>query len=235
MTRILRVVNSALFGMPRKIDSIERAVVYLGLRGIKILAIAAGVGQLFRTGQTVESCTPRSIWVHSIAVAVTARELAREAVAAIAEDLFVAGLIHDLGLLLALQQFPAQLQTVCQQARLPGAEFCQLEREIIGTDHQWLGEGVTARWRFPRACQIAARFHHTPITAAPQDRTMVTLIHVADTICCKANHGFNLTALNQSLSLDTATLAQAGLDSATIERVSQRLPDMISAAADLIA
>jgi HD-like signal output (HDOD) protein len=234
MTRILTVVNSSLFGLRGKMDSIERAVVHVGLRGVKQLAVAAGLGQVFR-GRGVEDCTPKRIWLHSIAVAVAARQLAQEVSLPGAEEIFIAGLVHDLGLLVAIQVFPRQLQLVCQQAKSSNIEFCELERQCMGTDHQLLGEALASRWKFPQICRVAASSHHAPMSAMFADRQPVAVMHVADTMCCQSqsDYGFNLTARNQPVDFSIA--AGAGIDQAAIDRVSQKLPQLISDASSLVA
>ena len=231
MTRILTVVNSSLFGLRGKVDSIERAVVHLGLRGVKQLAVAAGLGQVFR-GNGIGDCTPKRIWMHSIAVAVAARELAREMSIPAAEEIFIAGLVHDLGLLAAIQVFPHHLEVVCHQAKASSVDFCQLEQSMYGADHQLLGEALAARWKFPKICQLVACFHHSPASAMFAERQYVGIVHIADAICCKSDYGFNLTAKHQAV--DTTCLSDSRADQAMIDRVSQKLPQLIAAASSLV-
>src|SRR6476646_12157429 len=99
VTRILKVVNSAFYGLPGQIGSIERAIVLLGLNGVKNIAVAASLGQLFRGVKLCDKFTAKDLWRHCIAVAVTAREIAREMKVQIADEAFLAGMIHDIGLL----------------------------------------------------------------------------------------------------------------------------------------
>ena len=78
VARILKVVNSAFYGLPGQIASIDRAIVLLGLNAVKNIAVAASLGQLFQGTRLCTGYAPRDIWQHCIAVAVAARELARE-------------------------------------------------------------------------------------------------------------------------------------------------------------
>src|SRR6267378_7435755 len=78
VTRILKVVNSAFYGLPGQIGSVERAIVLLGLNAVKNIAVAASLGQLFRNGKLCEGIAARDLWTHCIAVGVTARELAKQ-------------------------------------------------------------------------------------------------------------------------------------------------------------
>src|SRR3981081_1453993 len=85
VTRILKVVNSAFYGLPGQIGSVERAIVLLGLNAVKNIAVAASLGQLFRGVKLCEGLTAKDLWQHCIAVAVTSREIARQLKVPLAE------------------------------------------------------------------------------------------------------------------------------------------------------
>src|SRR3954449_2025910 len=152
-TRILKVVNSAFYGLPGQIGSVERAIVLLGLNAIKNIAVATSLGQLFRSVKLCEGFTAKDLWTHCIAVGVTARELARQMKVPIADEAFLAGLIHDVGMLVSLQLWPEKLRAACEAAKAGDRDFCEVEREIVGLDHQQLGQGLAQMWKFPRSCQ----------------------------------------------------------------------------------
>ncbi len=232
VTRILKVVNSAFYGLPGQIASIDRAIVLLGLNAIKNIAVAASLGQLFRGVKLSGKFTARDLWSHCIAVAVTARELAREMKLPVAEEAFLAGMIHDIGLLVALQVWPEPLRQACEAAAV-GGDFCTLEREICGADHQQLGAAMTAHWKFPRVCQMVAANHHNPQTLASDQRLLPAVIYVADTMCCQKEIGFNLTALHQKL--DSTDLAPLPLDEGVFKRVNVGLAEKISAVSSMLA
>src|SRR5688500_16044840 len=199
VTRILKVVNSAFYGLPGQIASVERAIVLLGLNAIKNIAVAASLGQLFRGVKLCEGFTAKDLWTHCIAVGVTAREIARLMKLPLADEAFLAGMIHDIGLLVSLQTAPEKLVHVCERAKNSKVSFVDLEREIMGMDHQQLGAALCEHWKFPRSCQLVAGYHHRPPLLSNENRLLVTLVAVADTLCCSENKGFNLTALNQKL------------------------------------
>src|SRR4051812_18808323 len=135
VTRILKVVNSAFYGLPGQIGSVERAIVLLGLNAVKNIAVAASLGQLFRGAKLCDKFTARDLWRHCIAVGVAARDLAKQMKLPMADEAFLAGMIHDVGILISLQLHPEQLRTVCDRAASGGGDFCELEREVIGLDH----------------------------------------------------------------------------------------------------
>src|SRR5688572_14749668 len=232
VTRILKVVNSAFYGLPGQIGSIERAIVLLGLNAVKNIAVAASLGQLFRGAKLCEGFTPKDLWTHCIAVGVAARDLARQMKLPMADEAFLAGMIHDMGVLVALQVYPEEVRRVCEAAKGGQRSFCDLEREILGMDHQQLGMALAEQWKFPRSCQLVAGHHHRPSALADQHRMLVTLVYVADTICCKSKHGFNLTGLHQSI--DDAGLDDIHIDRSLIEQTRNRLDEIVGAASALV-
>jgi HD-like signal output (HDOD) protein len=228
VTRILKVVNSAFYGLPGQIASVERAIIVLGLNGVKNIAVAASLGQLFRGGMLCEGISAKDLWTHCVAVAVASRDLARNLKIGNPDEAFLAGLIHDVGILVSLQLSPEKLRQVCEQTRNGGGSFCELEQKLIGWDHQQLGMGLAEQWKFPRGCQLVAGFHHNPhLCPEPQDR-LVTIVHVADNLCCRTNHGCNLTAIQESLSDEMLTQMQ--MDPATVALTSNRLDELVGQA-----
>jgi HD-like signal output (HDOD) protein len=231
-TRILKVVNSAFYGLPGQIGSVERAIVLLGLNAIKNIAVAASLGQLFRGVKLCEGFTAKDLWTHCIAVGVTARELARQMKLPIADEAFLAGLIHDTGMLVGLQVWPDKLKEACELARTTERDFCEIEREVTGVDHQQLGQGLAELWKFPRSCQLVAGYHHKPTTLSDNNRMLVTLVYIADTMCCKQNRGFNLTALRQKY--EDAGIIDLQIDSRLIEQTAGKLDELVSSATSVL-
>src|SRR3954447_31582 len=227
-TRILKVVNSAFYGLPGQIGSVERAIVLLGLNAIKNIAVAASLGQLFRGVKLCEGFSAKDLWTHCIAVGVTARELARQMKVPIADEAFLAGLIHDTGLLVSLQTWPDKLREACEAARTSERDFCEIEREVTGVDHQQLGQGLAELWKFPRSCQLVAGYHHKPTALSDNNRMLVTLVYIADTMCCRQNRGFNLTALRQKY--EDGGVLDLKIDTMLIEQTAGKLDELVSSA-----
>jgi HD-like signal output (HDOD) protein len=234
VTRILKVVNSAFYGLPGQIASIERAIVLLGLNAVKNIAVAASLGQLFRGVQLCEGFTAKDLWQHCIAVAVTARELAKSLKVPVVDEAFLAGMIHDIGMLVELQTAPDALRQVCDKVRNGNAtDFCATEREVLGgVDHQMLGRALAAQWKFPNTCQLVAGYHHQPEGLSENNHILVWVVNAADVICAQGQKGFNLTALHQKL--DEKGLAYVKIDAALLERTRKNLDELVKTAAVLI-
>ena len=233
VTRIMKVVNSAFYGLPGQIGSIERAIVLLGLNAIKNIAVAASLGQLFKGAKLCDGFTAKDLWTHCIAVGVTARDLARQMKLPVADEAFLAGMIHDVGILISLQSFPEQLRKTCEVVKATERNFIEVEREFLnGMDHQALGACLAEQWRFPKNCQLVAGYHHQPAALGEQNKMLVMLVHVADTICCQSKHGFNLTAMHQSL--DELELREMHIDPALVQRTASNLDSLMSVASTLL-
>jgi len=116
--RILKVVNSAFYGLPGQIGSINRAIVLLGLNAVKNIAIAASLAKLFRGGQICPQFNARDLWQHSIAVATGTQLLSKEAGLGLPDEAFLAGLIHDMGIMVEMQARRAKLVEMFEAAGL---------------------------------------------------------------------------------------------------------------------
>jgi len=233
-TRVLKVVNSAFYGLPGQVSEIDRAIVLLGLSAVKNIAISASIARLFGTERISEHFTARDVWKHSVAVAVATREfcciIGRKP---FAEEAFLAGLIHDLGLLVERQAFPEQLAEAIQVATKTGRPFCDVETEVLGVDHQTLGAALAAKWKFPKGLQTVLGYHHKVGNLQEEHRVLPTLVYIADVMCCHERIGFHLTAEGQPL--EDTMLASVGLTEENFHAVREALPEQIEAAEAMLA
>jgi len=228
-TKILKVVNSAFYGLPGQVAEIDRAIVLLGLSAVKNIAISASISRLFTGEKFSDKYSARDIWRHCIAMAAATREFAvLIGKRAHAEEAFLAGLIADLGLLVERQAFPEQFKEVIRQASQSPAEksFCAIEQELIGADHQALGAALANRWKFPRGLQTVMAYHHKVDHLAEDHRLLPTLVYIADTLCSHERIGFHLMARDQTL--EDTHLESAGLSEADFNTVREQLPQLIA-------
>jgi len=227
-TKILKVVNSAFYGLPSQIASLDRAIIMLGLSAVKNVALAASLAQLFRGEPITEQFTPQDLWRHCISVGVCARRLAQKSGVAQADEYFVSGLVHDMGLLVVAQLFPERLREVTERCYETPQDFCAAEREILGADHQMFGAALAEKWRFPPVLRNAASYHHDPENLKPEFRKLTTCVFVADTICARLQHGYYLTSQVQEVTADQ--LALIGFNPAGMGELCEELPELIEEA-----
>jgi len=232
-TKILKVVNSAFYGLPAQIASLNRAIIMLGLSAVKNIALAASLARLFKADAISSHFAASDLWRHCIAVGVCARDLAAAANNAQVDEYFVAGLVHDMGLLIEGQLFLDKFRAVAEACYGQPQNFCAAEIATLGADHQCFGVALATRWKFPPALRYAVAYHHEPGALQLEFRRIATMIYVADTICGKMQHGFYLTTQGQQITDEM--LALIDLDQAGMGAVCEQLPERIQEAERILA
>lgn len=223
--KILKVVNSAFYGLPSQIGSLDRAIVMLGLSAVKNVALAASLARLFRPGNLSDRFAVRDLWTHCIGVGVCSRLLAEQSFGQ-AEEAFVAGLVHDVGLLVEYQLFPDKLREITDECEANPQDFCALERSRIGADHTAFGMAVAAKWKFPQSLKNCIAHHHDTTDLKPEYLRLTTAVMVADTICCQNQIGFYLTGQTQEVTEDMLEII--GITPDRVNSVLELLPDRIA-------
>ncbi|MCG3128613.1 MAG: hypothetical protein CHACPFDD_03502 [Phycisphaerae bacterium] len=229
--KILKVVNSAFYGLPSQISSLDRAIVMLGLSAVKNIALAASLSRMFTPQPISEHFAPKDLWTHSISVGVCAKLLAKAGGRDFAEEAFVAGLVHDMGLLVEHQLFPDKLRTIAVRCHSEPLNFCQVEAEVIGADHPTFGAALAAKWKFPPGLRSAIGYHHDPSHLKPELRKLTTYVNIADVLCCQARYGFWLTAQTQAVTEEM--LESIGLTPATLADLTAKLPELVAEASSV--
>ncbi len=228
--KILKVVNSAFYGLPGQIASVDRAIVLLGLRAVKNIAIATSVTRLFKGVRPVTGFDPKALWQHSMAVGVASRLIYQRVEKHLSEEAFLAGLIHDLGIIVAFQAFADRFGDLMSRVRDEGMTWCQAETDIFGVDHQVLGMGLATKWKFPMGLRAAIGYHHFPDRVTEEHRKMVSAVRLADMIACVDKKGFGLTVSEEEAILTPELMEVVGLSEDALANVRADLDDaMISA------
>lgn len=190
--RILKVVNSAFYGLPGQIGSINRAIVLLGLNAVKNIAIAASLAKLFRGGKICPAFNARDLWTHSIAVATGTRLLATRIDLGLPDEAFLAGLIHDIGVMVEVQARRTQFVDTMEKLEADKElTMRQAEADIIGANHEQFGAGLCQMWKFPASFVYVTGYHHDPMILADDHRTLACLVHLADVMAARKEMGFS--------------------------------------------
>ncbi len=158
--KVLSMINSAYYGLSRKINNIKEAVAYLGTNAVSQLVLALGVLKTFG-GKGSKNFDRKQFWIHSIAVAVIARVIAKEEKRhKHPEDVFTAGLLHDIGKV-AMDNFATDtFELVLSQLEKEESPFFRVEQKILGVDHTRIGEWVARSWELPLLTVVSIRHHH---------------------------------------------------------------------------
>ena len=203
-SRILKVVNSSFYGLPGQIGSINRAIVMLGLNAVKNIAIAASLAKLFRGGELTPRLGARDLWNHSVAMAATCKYLADTVKLGLSDEAFLAGLIHDIGVMVEMQFDRNKLLEVLRKVGadskgIPANDMLAAEQEVFGANHQDFGAGLCEKWKFPKTFGFVTGYHHRPLELAAEHRTIVSLIYVADRLAADSGQGFRQDLVNTTI------------------------------------
>jgi putative nucleotidyltransferase with HDIG domain len=217
---LLKLANSAYYGYARRIETLPEAIVLLGFSTIKSLAITATTMNLLFQSQDELSDVRHEIWSHSLGVGVASRALARKRGNIHPEKAFVAGLLHDLGMIILSVYRKDEFLRVLAAAQDRGVTYEEAEQELLGFTHAELGAQVAEAWSFPATHCEAIRFHHEPSKATLQP-ALAQVAHVADWMVVDLGVG-RLVGVDQP-EPDAAALAEFRIPREDLPRVVESL------------
>ena len=234
-SRILKVVNSSFYGLPGQIGSINRAIVMLGLNAVKNIAIAASMSKLFKGGDLTPQFSAKHLWTHSVGVAAGAKLMADTLKIGLSDEAFLAGLMHDVGVMVEFQLDRNKLIEVMQKTMpdkdgVPGADMLEVETEVFGANHQDFGAALCERWKFPKALSFVTGYHHRPMELSSDARTLSCVVNIADRLASEVMSGYRLDL--PTLTYDPAVLDHLGLSSDKLVEVRAKVAEVIKVAPD---
>jgi putative nucleotidyltransferase with HDIG domain len=199
--RVLKIVNSAAFGLMNQVTSIDRAISYLGERIVVSVAIDDCAGKLFERELSGYEAGSGALWQHDLRTAIAAREVVKQSGAAInAELAFTAGLLHDLGKALISDYLQGSVPEAV--ALLNGAEeldYLSAEETLIGLDHTRIGYELANAWQLPPELSEVIRYHHEPAQAQAEYRPLVYAVHLGDNIAMLSGFGTGSDSMRYKL------------------------------------
>lgn len=226
---ILKLTNSAYFGLPSKVGSVRQAVVLLGWRRLRQLVIFSCVNALMDKSVPGYDLPPGELWRHSIAVSVAAEGLVKELNIMAHQEVFTAALLHDLGKLV-LGSFVKEEIGEIERIASQGVPFEAAERMILGTDHAEIGAQLLKNWSFPSEIVSAVRWHHTP-DSADKTNTLIDIVHVANVLCLMIGIGVGREGLQHEPS--PLVTKRLGLDITDLEKVASRTLQWVNEMSDV--
>lgn len=178
--RLLRLVNSAFYSFPSKVETITQALVVIGTRQLRELVLATSIVNLFQ-GIPKDLVSMESFWRHSIACGLTARMIAAYRHEANIERFLIAGMVHDIGRLIMYKKIGDLSRSALMRSRACGAPLFWAEKEVIGFDHCQMGRMLLQSWSLPQSLEEAAAFHHHPSLANCYP-VEAAVVHIADIV-----------------------------------------------------
>jgi HD-like signal output (HDOD) protein len=214
-TRILKMANSAYYGLSNKVSSIQQASVVLGYKTLAELVTMASTSKLMSKTLKGYGLEAGALWQHSLAVAFGARFIASKKNPALSDDAFAAGLIHDAGKLV-LDGYILERKQTFEEFMADGQEsFLTAEKEILGFDHAEIAFEICKAWNVPDDMTIGIRYHHHPSWS--EANTLSSILHVADGIAMMSGLGTGIDAL--SYAIDDGAMELLGLESPELSKI----------------
>jgi putative nucleotidyltransferase with HDIG domain len=181
-TKVLKMVNSPIYGFPGRISSVNQAVILLGLTVVKGLLLGVSVFDLMQK-------TMVGLWEHSLGSAIVCRLIAKRKGLKEPDEISIDGLLHDIGKILLVLQYPEEYEKAMNESDRSGLSIYDSEKNYFNTNHASVGAWMAQKWRFPPNLKEIIEYHHKPHFAkiAPMD---AAIVHFADILVRARGFGF---------------------------------------------
>ncbi len=186
-SKVLKLVNSAYYGLPRRIASVTEAITILGIQTIRTLVIGASVYKTLSSLKGRVAVSPKQIWQHAAACAESCKMLALNYGVSEAEHAFIAGLLHDIGKTILNYYWTENYSSVLEVADIKRCSVIQAERELLNLTHTEIGKIVAEKWRLPSLLVETIGYHHDPLYEC-RNSSLVQMVHLADVISIMAGY-----------------------------------------------
>ncbi len=215
---VLKIANSAFYGLQTKVTSIEQAVRMLGISEIASLCISCGTTQSLKPPQGVETVDLNRFWRHSVATGVIAKIVCAKLSVGRWDSLYLAGLIHDVGAIV-LDRFKHDVyKEILDLTAKENISVREAEEQVMGASHDTVGGWLMEKWKLPEVFVQVASYHHTVLPASDKYRIAVAIISLADIFARLTQHGFDGN-MNGVIVTETPAFA-------VLEKKNPKLKDM---------
>ena len=227
--RLLRVVNSPIYGFPSQIQTVSMAITVLGMRQLRDMVLATTVVDQFRS-LADEVVNMETYWCHSICTALGARAIGATMRASNTERFFVAGLLHDIGKLAMYVSYPDPSRQVIELSAESAIEKEYLEKSIFGFTHAEVGAELLRHWRLPESLIEPTQYHHHPMQAR-RFAVETAAVHIAD---CIANNIQSPVSADDDLPIQPVAWSILNLDPAILEGLHEEIYEQLDHSLNII-
>ena len=187
---VLKIANSAFYGLPSKVTTIEQAVRMLGTNEITSLCISCGASQTLKPPKGVQTMDMKMFWRHSVATGVIGKILCNKLNMGRWDSLYLAGLVHDVGKVV-LDRFTHDVyREIVELTYRESIPMLEAEARVMGASHDTVGGWLMEKWRLPQVFGEVARYHHTVLEAPKNSTVVVAIISLADQLARLKGFGF---------------------------------------------
>jgi len=228
---ILKLANSAYFGIPSKVGSLKQAVILLGLKRLMQLVVASCVSAVMDKSVAGYDLPAGDLWRHSVAVSIAAEALVKDKKRVGTEDVFTPALLHDVGKLVLGTFVNEELEAI-QSIAAKGVPFVVAENMILGTDHAEIGARILAHWNLPGEVINAVRWHHDPDSPDACDLQM-DVVYLANLLCQTSE--ISCEAGGHAIELSPTVIDRLGIQLDQFETISGKVARWVDELSDALA
>lgn len=208
-TKILSIANSPLYGLTRKVSTIDFAILIIGYQDIKNIVVALTMVDSFKN-KSDKYFDQNAFWMHSMLTGTACKRIAEDLGFRIGSEAFVAGLLHDLGIPVMHKFLKKEFEAVVNEFLESDDLLTEIETRHLGMDHQEIGNYLTNKWSLPEHLSNSILYHHTP-SVAPEKDVLTSIVHLVDYMTQKLEVGGYY--LDRGLEFDEGSLEVLGIGS----------------------
>ncbi len=230
-TNILKVVNSAYYGFPRKINTITQSILILGFDTIKNIILTTSIFDVFSDKEEKGRFDRERFWEHSIACGVATKIIAERMGFVMQEESFLSGLLHDIGKVVLDEFLPDDFNKILKKVEEENILIIDAERSVLGVTHAEIGSWIAEEWNIPHSFSHTIAYHHNPLLAK-EDTIIVSIVHVSDILCSAIGAG---SGGNQKVPrINTEAWLKLKLNMSAIESILKKFDEEMEKASVFI-
>lgn len=230
--RLLKRANSAFYGLRRKVHAIQEAIVCIGFNAVKELAMSQKVSEVFQGSSSYEGYSRPQLWEHSLAVALCTKLTYAREFRMQGEEIYVAGLLHDLGIIAEDQFLHDEFRSALVESSENKENLPQAENNHMHFNHADVGRMIANNWGFPHELARAIGSHHQPENAVGESKRMILTLYVSDYIVQRNEIGYCDAPHNRDEALYYNCLKELGIKrmamNLIVEDVQKEIADLKS-------
>lgn len=219
--RLLKIVNSAFYGLESEVETISHALGIIGTEQLTQLVLATSVTKQF-SGIPENLVSMDLFWRHSIACGVATKIIADWVGERNLENYYLAGMLHDIGSLVIYKKFPKEAEKIISQCKENKECLFDIERKVFGVSHAKVGGRLLKGWGLPMSLCESAYFHHRP-QKAKEFPLATKIVHVADSIVDEMNLGSSGEAISNPAQQEI--LEELGFSELPIDKLGEKIKD----------
>lgn len=223
--KILKLANSAYYGVSRNIKSVSEATVLLGFQAIRSMVLATTVGKVLVKELPGYALGEAELWHQSQICAITARVIAKKIKFRKPDQVYTAGLLRDIGKVILDHYMKEQYILIVETVSDNTKSFIEVEEELLGYNHAEVGAKIGEKWLLPEELIEAIRYHHTP-EKATINKKMTAMIHIADGLVMMMGFNIGIDGLSYNFSEEAMELLK--LNELELEEIMSEVADIVS-------